>query len=147
MLDNACTKPESEFDKRARLAELPQARKLKTFYWDYYGKKSAADCKEWVDLNLGSDYQCVIKRDSATDNISNREEFDKDLDRAFKGKYATSRIYIKSVNVVVKDMNDKDIVWEWDCSFPTKGGHRVSVSFVCTSRFNNLGLLNHQFFT
>ena len=135
-MDNACTKTESEFDKRARMAELPQSRKLKTFFWDYYGKKSAADSKQWIDLNFAANYQSVIKRDSATDMINTREEFDKDIERAFKGKYATSRIYIKSVNEVLKEMKDRVIDWEWDCSFPTKGGHRVSLSFVCVARFD-----------
>ncbi len=51
--------------------------------------------------------------------INTREEFDKDIERAFKGKYATSRIYIKSVNEVLKEMKDTVIDWEWDCSFPT----------------------------
>ena len=44
-------------------------------------------------------------------------------------------------------MKDRVIDWEWDCSFPTKGGHRVSLSFACVTRFDYLGLIVHQSFT
>ena len=61
-VSNACTKTESEFDKRAKAPEAPQSRKIKTFYWDYYGKRQPIESKEWLDMTFAPSYRSITKR-------------------------------------------------------------------------------------
>ena len=104
------------------ISETPQARKLKTFYWDYYGKKTAEEAKEWIDITFSNEYTSVTKYISPelTEAVNGRVGLNAELDQARKSHFSTQRIFIKDMKSIQENMPDRIIEWDYDLSFPNK---------------------------